>query len=296
MGLSMSRYGDGPIDFGPADDDYRSYDMRGEETARGPLILALAAGVLIVFGAVVWNTYRQGVRSESGSLPLITAQADPYKVVPDDAGGRVIPDQELRFYDEIDGSTRQTVTPVEGLRRSVSAGPSEALAGGGADDSFPAPATGDLEPLTAGSGADVDSAIGAPRRSILDDDAPRIAALDEATMALGAEQAARLDRVTSSALRELGARSPQFNFTTSGAYMVQIAALRESARAEATWDAISTRHPDIFAGAEKRIQRADLGSRGIFYRLRAGAFETRADAGAFCEAIKSSGNDCIIVQ
>lgn len=34
-----------------------------EDAARGPLILALAVGVLLVFGAVVWNTYRQGIHS-----------------------------------------------------------------------------------------------------------------------------------------------------------------------------------------------------------------------------------------
>ena len=289
----MNRYGNDPIDFGPADDDYRGYDMGGEETARGPLILALAAGVLIVFGAVVWNTYRQGVRADSGSLPLITADAEAYKRLPDERGGVATPDQEFRFYDEMDGSSRAPAEPVDGLRRSVSAGPGDALAG---RTGFPVPATGYARPGGDASGEDVPTAMAAPRRSVLEGDEPRIAALDEATIALAAEQAARVNAMTSPTRRMDAVAEPRFNFDYSGAYMVQIAALRDENRAEATWATITQRHPDIFSGAQKRIQRADLGARGIFYRLRAGAFETRDQANAFCEAIKSSGNDCIVVQ
>ncbi|MEM9740537.1 MAG: SPOR domain-containing protein [Pseudomonadota bacterium] len=292
----MSRYGDDPIDFGPADDAYRSYDMRGEETARGPLILALAAGVLIVFGAVVWNTYRQGVRTDTGQLPLITAEADPYKRLPDEAGGQRAPDQELRFYDEIDGSSRMEPVSADRLRRSVSASPAEVLAGGASPDSVPAPATGDAFDAGRDVAPTTSQSIGLPRRSALDGSGARIAVLDEATMALAAQQAAQADALMVPKPLGPSPAGPLFNFSASGPYMVQIAALRDHSRAEATWEMLTTRHPDIFAGSEKRIQRADLGARGVFFRLRAGAFDARSDASAFCDAIKSSGNDCIVVQ
>lgn len=282
----MSRYGHDPIDFGPAEDDYRGYEVAGEETARGPLILALAAGVLIVFGAVVWNTYRQGVRPDTGSLPLIAAESETYKRMPEQTSSASSPDQELRFYDELDGSERVSTQPVEGLRRSVSAGVEGVLAGG----------EGGGVPATAADATPEPTGVAAPRRSIFEDNQPKIAALDEATAALAAEQAARVSSDLSPSLRVASVPTPRFSFDYRGAYMVQIAALRDEARAEATWSAITDRHPDIFFGAQKRIQRADLGARGVFYRLRAGAFGSRDQANAFCEAIKSTGNDCIVVQ
>ncbi|MEL6661359.1 MAG: SPOR domain-containing protein [Pseudomonadota bacterium] len=285
----MSRYGDDPIDFGPIEDDYRSYDHQGEETARGPLILALAAGVLIVFGAVVWNTYRQGVRADSGDLPLITAQAEPYKRRPDDAGGARVPDQELRFYDEIDGSTRGEEQPIEGLRRSVSAQPEDTLAGG-AGDALPAPATGSEGDYNAQTG------LSAPRRTAQSEGRQQIAVLDEATQALAAAQDTTFDVPVVAVAPDQNAMSAMFEFAPSGAYLVQVAALRDEARAESTWEYLSGSYPRIFAGAEKRIQRADLGARGVFYRLRVGAFDSRTAASEFCEALKSTGNDCIIVQ
>jgi len=48
-------------------------------------------------------------------------------------------------------------------------------------------------------------------------------------------------------------------------------------------------------GTEKRVQRADLGARGVFYRLQVGAFDTRDNASAFCNHLKSRGGDCIVV-
>ena len=51
----------------------------------------------------------------------------------------------------------------------------------------------------------------------------------------------------------------------------------------------------MYFGAEKRVQRADLGAKGVFYRLRVGAFEARADATEFCNALKATDQTCIVV-
>lgn len=301
MGLSMSRYGNDPIDFGPIDDDYRAFEPRDDETARGPLILALAAGVLIVFGAVVWNTYRQGVRTDVGALPLIASVDEDYKRRPDTQGGTQTPGLEHRIYDELDGSERN-----DELRRPVAAEGREALAGAPSDT--PAGPM-DIRPLSPDEAIDNEVAddadpvaeaqsdlaqMGAlPRAGNGRASGQQIAALDEATAALAARapvETAPQPTGTPSA------SAPRFSFDSSGPYLVQIAALRAESGALQTWDALNSRHPEIFNGAERRVQRADLGARGVFYRLRAGAFADRAGATEFCDAIKSTGNDCIVVQ
>lgn len=313
----MSRFGHDPLEFGTSDDVYRGYDLHEEETARGPLILALAAGVLIVFGAVVWNTYRQGVRSEAGALPVIAADETPYRRRPDDAGGAVTPDLDRRFYDEMDGSSRPAVDPDAPLRRSVSSDDVETLQGG-SSDVVVGDGPMDLRPPRDEAGSDTASALPPPRGSLdqqaetlaelggrpaTGGDGERIAALDPATAALAAREAsppvspAPVATPTSEApLAAPAATAPRFEFSVSGSYLVQIAALRDEAAADRAWSQLVSRQPALMAGADKRIQRADLGARGIFYRLRAGAFETREAASAFCEALKSSGNECIVVQ
>ncbi|MEL7453078.1 MAG: SPOR domain-containing protein, partial [Pseudomonadota bacterium] len=84
-------------------------------------------------------------------------------------------------------------------------------------------------------------------------------------------------------------------FATDGAFLVQIAALRSQEAADAAWTNAVADTPRLFDGAEKRIQRADLGAKGVFYRLRVGAFSTRDDAKLFCDTLKSGGRACIVV-
>jgi hypothetical protein len=109
MGRSRNERGN----YAPFDDDYRGFEIRDDETARGPLILALAIGVLLVFGAVVWNTYRQGVRSNGAGIPSVIADTQPYKRTPEDRGGVAVPDTDKRFYDQMDASDRPAVEDTD---------------------------------------------------------------------------------------------------------------------------------------------------------------------------------------
>jgi cell division protein FtsN len=61
------------------------------------------------------------------------------------------------------------------------------------------------------------------------------------------------------------------------------------------WRKSSSEHPDLYRGAGKRIQRADLGAKGVFYRLRVGGFSQKTEADAFCDALKAEGDNCIVV-
>ena len=49
----MGRYRDGGADYSPFEDDYRGFEIRDDETARGPLILALARDSFGEFGPVL---------------------------------------------------------------------------------------------------------------------------------------------------------------------------------------------------------------------------------------------------
>jgi len=88
----------------------------------------------------------------------------------------------------------------------------------------------------------------------------------------------------------------RFAFTANGDYLVQIAALRSEEAAETAWKRVTNSAPELYYGATKVIQRADLGSEGVFYRLRVGAFADRSEASAFCEAIREAGANCIVVN
>lgn len=278
------------FDFGPSDDQYRGFDMGEDETARGPLILALAAGVLIVFAAVVWNTYRQGVRDGSGAVPLITADAGPYKRQPDDAGGVPTPNLDARLYDEMDGSERIAPDQIEALPET-----GEILQGGPPLELRPEFDDGTSDPETG-----MPNALSEEVRRLADlDGRPDETGEGEVELATISEAPLPAPAALPAPLPEPEPEpTPQarFDFDPRGEYLVQIGAFRDPAKAEFAWTQEVAANEEIFRGAGRDIQRADLGARGTFYRLRASAFASRDAAGEFCAALKEAGEDCIVVQ
>ena len=86
--------------------------------------------------------------------------------------------------------------------------------------------------------------------------------------------------------------APQF--VSNGPYVAQLAALQSEAAVEQAWRRLASRAPQLFQPARLDVERADLGARGIYYRVRAGYFADRANAARFCERIRQMGQDCIV--
>ena len=75
--------------------------------------------------------------------------------------------------------------------------------------------------------------------------------------------------------------------------VVQVSSQRSQEAAQATFRDLQTRYPSILGGYDANIQRADLGDRGIYYRVRVGPLAS-ADAQSLCAELKSAGGDCIL--
>lgn len=80
----------------------------------------------------------------------------------------------------------------------------------------------------------------------------------------------------------------------AGSYVVQVAAQKTEADAQATWQALQQRYPAILGSQPATIRRVDLGERGIFYRAQVGPFSTRAQASEVCQSLKAAGGECVI--
>jgi hypothetical protein len=81
-----------------------------------------------------------------------------------------------------------------------------------------------------------------------------------------------------------------------GAFLAQIASLRSREAAEAAWARIAARQPDVFGAAKMDIEAADLAEKGVYHRVRAGYFASRATATKFCEAVRAGGQECLVVS
>jgi len=65
---------------------------------------------------------------------------------------------------------------------------------------------------------------------------------------------------------------------------------------DAEWEKLKKANPDLFNGLSPNVMRADLGEKGIYYRLQAGPLAGAAQATDLCEKAKSRKLGCIVVR
>ncbi len=81
----------------------------------------------------------------------------------------------------------------------------------------------------------------------------------------------------------------------AGAFRIQLGALGSAAEAEAEWRRLRRRHGDLLEALRSRIQRADLGATGVFYRLQVGPLAGAGRAKGLCETLARRNVPCLVI-
>ena len=75
--------------------------------------------------------------------------------------------------------------------------------------------------------------------------------------------------------------------------MLQLGAFENQELANGAWATFRSRY-EVLSQLAPDVQRADLGAKGIVYRLRAGPFADRAAATDACVQLKAAGANCFV--
>ncbi len=81
-----------------------------------------------------------------------------------------------------------------------------------------------------------------------------------------------------------------------GPLRIQIAATKDEATAQHEWDRLTKAHADLLGNLTETTVRADLGDRGIFYRVQAGPLPDAAAASKLCDQLKAVSIGCLVVR
>jgi Tfp pilus assembly protein PilF len=81
--------------------------------------------------------------------------------------------------------------------------------------------------------------------------------------------------------------------TTYSGWSVQLASAATEEAAWSTWKKMKARHKAL-AAKDPVVVRADLGTKGIFYRVRLVGFDSQSAASSECSKLKSKGVSCYI--
>ena len=80
----------------------------------------------------------------------------------------------------------------------------------------------------------------------------------------------------------------------AGNAMVQIGSYNSAAMAKGAWVQFKAHHDQLVTGFDADIKEANLGDRGVKYRLRFGPLSMSA-AAARCEELKQQGAACLVI-
>ena len=96
---------------------------------------------------------------------------------------------------------------------------------------------------------------------------------------------------------EADSKAPVAPLTSdTGKYRIQLGAFRAPEIAAQAWADISSAHPALVTAMQHAIEKADLGARGIYYRLQAGSFETSGAARSQCAEFIAHQVNCIVAS
>ena len=238
-------------------------ELEEEHFLQGRALIIVGAGVVfVIFAALIWFLYAQGDDApRDEDVALIEAPEGPAKVEPEDRGGMEVPDQDKLVFDRVSGEETE-------MEENLLEGPEETMA-------VPESAPESLDQLV-GALVQEDAAVDAGA----EDEA--VAAPPVETPVVAAEPAPAPAPVAAPV-------------TADGTHVVQLGSFGSVQRADTAWRVMKNRHSITLAGMGHDIQRADLGARGVFYRLRTEALGLD-DAEDLCADLKADGQDCLVVR
>jgi hypothetical protein len=251
--------------LGSVDSDGRAdlyADPREHEAGprfRGLVASLVALVVMGVFAGGLWVAYQQGLRHGGGStgaadVPLIRADERPTKVRPENPGGMEVLDRDKLIYTQKRATVEHLLPPPE--------------------KPMPRP-TAPSAAAPSGSPPLVTAAAGAA---------------NPAPQAVSQQSAGKLPAKAGSAAAT--AAKPAAAQQTGDA-RIQLASLRSEEAARQEWDRIRRANPDLLASISATPIRADLGDKGVFYRLETAPI---ADAARVCGELKRRNVGCIIAR
>lgn len=273
----------------------KSLDIPGRLKARGPAFTIVPVVlVAAIAGGVVWYSYPRGTAfQQDRPVPIIRADASPWKVVPQDPEGMDIPWRDSTVFDTLRGGGDDNVASsrVENLLPEAEKPLERAALFAGAETAEPAAPviTASAEPAKAEDITEDITADAAPVKT-----APAPAAKPEPAVA--AATPPQDEAAATAAKTEPAAGTATATTAATGDYFVQLGSLSSPDNAKQSWKTLQGLFPQQLEGLEMRVQEADLGAKGKFYRVQGGPVaETRAKA--ICEAVAAKRpGGCLVVH
>ena len=75
---------------------------------------------------------------------------------------------------------------------------------------------------------------------------------------------------------------------------MQLSSQKSEGEAQSAFRSLQAKFPNELGDRQAVIRRADLGSRGVYYRTMVGPFRSAQEASQFCASYKAAGGQCVV--
>ncbi len=272
----------------------------------------ITVSVLAVIVGIGVYAFWPSTPSDPADIPTIKAEGD-YKQRPTEPGGIDIPHQDVRVYDQLEGKTGAAPVvehllpppetpkeePKEEAKAVLEALPVPALAKTEKADILQAPSPKAVETTvekavekeaekaqTTISTSFIEPATTEPAK-------PPVAAAPVPAKAAEKPKAAEplsMEKV----IEKVTAKPSSAASIPVGMVAAQLASSSNEAQAHVLMEKLQQKYAVQFGSTKLHVTRADLGSRGIFYRIQTEPL-AKDEAGRLCSSLKKLNAGCILV-
>ena len=82
--------------------------------------------------------------------------------------------------------------------------------------------------------------------------------------------------------------------SAANGFVVQLSSQKTESEAQSSFRSLQAKFPNELGSRQPIIRRADLGSKGVFYRTMIGPFASAHEASQFCANYKAAGGQCVV--
>lgn len=272
------------------DDNLGSFYMGRTRPPPAPPGRVLPRGLLTgisvcAFAALIWYAYpRPSEENAAVDVPVITADTSPYKSAPEDPGGMEVPHRDSTVFEAVDrdGTEKQPEKILSQKEEPIDRD-TLVLDDSGPElnlepqlDNLPAPDNEDTESATP-----IEEVKATPPAKEEKEPEPK-------------KEEVKAEKAPAPAKPTPKPAPSKTSSVGGGGIYIQLGAFKGETEAIRAWSTLQKKYPAL-AGLSMRTQKADLGAKGTFYRLQAGA-NSAGQAKDICAALQSAGAACIVVK
>ncbi len=243
------------------------------------VVAVLAA--MIAIGVAIWSQGK-GVTTDMANLPVVKADKAEIRIKPEDRGGMEVPNRNSTIFENIasDEGEKKVENLFEDEEQPMDK--NEVLASEAAK-----------EPIA----EEIAVTIAEPALNKVKDEDVKVVGEEEKKVVTEVKVKDKVEPkektdIISALKEEVG--TAESVKPVSGSKYIQLASVKSESEAKEKWQKLQAQYPNL-KGASLRVQRADLGAKGIFFRVQAGPMAAD-DAQKICSGIKSSKGDCLLVK